>query len=52
MSDHGPDPGLVAHGHGEVAQAVAVEAVDPGHDDAVDGLGGQARRPGRWPSGA
>ena len=50
--DHGPDAGAVADGDGEVAQVVAVEAVDPGHDDAVDGRGGQRRRPGPWPPGA
>ena len=37
----GPDAGPVAHGDGEVAQAVAFEAVDARDDDAVDRLGGE-----------
>ena len=36
-----PDAVLVADADGEVAQPVAVQAVDPGHDDAVDAPGGQ-----------
>ena len=35
----GADAGPVAHGDGEVADAVAVEPVDAGDDDAVDRLG-------------
>ena len=49
---HGPDAGLVAHGERELAQVVAVEAVDPGDDDAVDGRGDQLVGAARGPPGA
>ena len=40
----GAEPVLVAQGEGDVAERVALEAVDALDDDAVDGLGGERRR--------
>ena len=44
--DHGPDARLLAHRERQVAQIVAVGAVDAGDDDAVDRVAASSAAPG------